>query len=247
MSYRHVTDRADYADFAGGAVLRSAPGFPAFPVRLGSEIFQRATALRGGDRPAVLWDPCCGSGYLLTVLGLLHRRSIGAVLATDAAEPALDLARRNLALLDPRALQERAAELDARAEEFGKPSYREAAESARRLGRTLAEDGGPLPVGVRRANAFDREELAAAVAATGVVPDLVLTDVPYGEQTDWLGADDDAGVPEMLTAVAAVLPDHAVLAVTVRGRRVPLGGVRARESFKIGTRAVALLTADQLR
>ncbi|GAA5003639.1 rRNA methyltransferase [Kitasatospora paranensis] len=245
MSYRHVTDRADYADFAGGAVLRSAPGFPAFPVRLGSEIFQRAMALRGSDRPAVLWDPCCGSGYLLTVLGLLHRRSIGAVLATDAAEPALDLARRNLALLDPRALRERAAELDARAEEFGKPSYREAAESARRLGRTLAEDGGPLPATARRANAFDRAELTAAVA--GIAPDVVLTDVPYGEQTDWLGADDDAGVPEMLTAVASALPDRAVLAVTVRGRRVPLGGIRARESFKIGTRAVALLTADQLR
>ncbi|MFI6743014.1 hypothetical protein ACIBI9_59845 [Nonomuraea sp. NPDC050451] len=40
-------------------------GFPAFPVRLASEIFQRAPALRGGEGPAVVCDPCCGSGTCL--------------------------------------------------------------------------------------------------------------------------------------------------------------------------------------
>ena len=50
------TEKDDYADYSSGHVLRSAPGFPAFPVRLASEIFQRALALRPGLAPAALWD-----------------------------------------------------------------------------------------------------------------------------------------------------------------------------------------------
>lgn len=244
MGYRYVVDRADYTDLASGSVLHSAPGFPAFPVRLASEVFQRALALRGGGSPASVWDPCCGSGYLATVLGLCHRRRIGALLATDIAPDALDLAGRNLALLDPDALEARAADLAERAERLGKPAYLEAARAARRLGRGLAGDGGALPARTARANAFDRGELAAAVA--GHRPDVVVTDVPYGERTDWLGAPDGAAVPEMLAAVASVLPAHAVLAVTARGRKVPLGHVRAEESFRVGTRAVALLRASRI-
>ncbi|MFF2044462.1 rRNA methyltransferase [Kitasatospora sp. NPDC058170] len=243
MVYRHVLAKADYTDYSSGSVLHSAPGFPAFPVRLASEVLQRALALRGGGAPAALWDPCCGSGYLLSVLGLLHRPVIGSVLATDLADEALALAEENLALLDPDALALRAQVLEERAERFGKPSYLEAADSARRLADGLARDGGRLPAEVRRANAFDREDLAEAVE--GRVPDIVITDVPYGEQTGWLGAEGEAGVPEMLAAVASVLPAHAVLAVTTRGRRVPLGGVRAAESFKVGTRAVALVPAGR--
>ncbi|MFD2352348.1 hypothetical protein ACFSTC_28350 [Nonomuraea ferruginea] len=51
MTYRHAIVRTSHEDLASGAVLHSAPRFPAFPVRLASEIFQRALALRGG-RPA---------------------------------------------------------------------------------------------------------------------------------------------------------------------------------------------------
>ncbi|WP_436975454.1 hypothetical protein [Nonomuraea angiospora] len=52
MSYRHATLQRDCQDLASGAVLRSAPGFPAFPVRPASEVFQRAPALRGGSGDA---------------------------------------------------------------------------------------------------------------------------------------------------------------------------------------------------
>ena len=43
MTYRYALTRESYADLSGG-VLHSAPGFPAFPVRLASEMFQRALA-----------------------------------------------------------------------------------------------------------------------------------------------------------------------------------------------------------
>jgi 23S rRNA G2445 N2-methylase RlmL len=192
----------------------------------------------------VLWDPCCGSGYLLTVIALLHRTMLRSVLATDIDPQAVELARQNLALLDPAALIAREHELAERAERFDKPSYLDTAQAAHRLSAKLTRQGGGLPVLTREANVFDRKDLAAAVR--DVNPDVVITDVPYGEQTAWLGANDGADVPEMLAAIASVLPEDAVLGVTVRGRRVPLGGARRRESLKIGTRAVALLYAGDV-
>ena len=45
MPYLFATQDQDYADFASGRVIYNAPGMPAFPVRLASEMFQRARAL----------------------------------------------------------------------------------------------------------------------------------------------------------------------------------------------------------
>ncbi|WP_033337727.1 rRNA methyltransferase [Catenuloplanes japonicus] len=245
MSYRFETARDDYGDLASGAVLRSAPGFPAFPVRLASEVFQSALDLRGGTGPAVLWDPCCGSGYLLTVLGILHRPRIAALLASDIDGDALTLASANLGLLADGGLAARGTELADRARRFGKPGYVEAAAASERLSRRLEEGGGPVPHSVRRADVFDPAALARA--AEGFAPDLVVTDVPYGEQTDWTGDHAGAGLPGMLTALATVLRPDAVVAVIVRGRRVPpIGDVRPRRKSRVGTRAVALFAAGDL-
>lgn len=239
MSYRYATVRTDNQDLASGFVLHSAPGFPAFPVRPASEILQRALALRGGDRPAGLWDPCCGSGYLLTVLGLLHRDRIASVLASDLDPAAVELAGRNLALLSRAGLASREAELEARAGRLGKPVHAEAARAARRLAAGLGAAGGDVPYAVREADVFDPAGLRRALR--GLAPDIVITDVPYGEQTDWIGPGAAAGVPGMIAALSSVLPDGAVIAVTVRGRKVPVtGGPRPERSFRIGTRAVAL-------
>jgi len=238
VTYRHAVTARDHQDLASGSVLHSAPGFPAFPVRLASEIFQRALALRGGDHPAVLWDPCCGSGYLLTVTALLHRTRIAAVLASDLDPDAIDLARRNLALLSRAGLHARAADLRERAARFGKPAYTDAAHAARRLADALEAAGGDLPHAACQADVFDPAQLRQAIA--GRAPDIAITDAPYGEQTRWHGPSAAAGVTGMVEALTAVLPRGGVLAVTVRGRKVVVNGRRPDTSFKIGTRAVAL-------
>lgn len=245
MVYLYETARVDHSDLAGGSVLHSAPGMPAFPVRLAAEIFQRALALRGGTEPAVVWDPCCGSGYLLTVLALLQRPRVKALLASDLSEDALGTARANLNLLTETGLRSRAAELADRAERFGKPGYAQAAEAAERLARRLAAGGGPVPHRLRRADVFDPAQLAAAI--DGHEPDIVITDPPYDEQTNWQGGHQDKGLPAMMAALGEVLPPHTVVAVAVRGRRVPVGaGVRPRQLLRIGTRAVAFFVAADL-
>lgn len=237
MVYRFAVDRADYGDLASGAVLRSAPGFPAFPVRLASEMFQRAAALRGGTAPLTVWDPCCGSGYLLTVVGLLHRDRIGTLVGSDVAEDAIGIAASNLSLLHRDGLAARESELAELAERHGRPSHREAAEAARRLAADLA--GAEPRTITGTASVFDVDRLRRI--ADEHRPDVVLTDVPYGEQTDWTGAPTDGEpIAAMVAAIAEILPPGAVIAVSCRARKVPLG-VPPTQSFKVGTRSVALL------
>ena len=98
MEYRFTADR-DWSDFSNGRVLRGRPGQPAFPVRLANEIFQlsaEACEKIGHVKPFTIYDPCCGGGYSLTVIGLLNAASVANVLASDVNETALEIAEKNL-------------------------------------------------------------------------------------------------------------------------------------------------------
>ena len=90
MPYHYATVDLDYSDYSGGRVLYSLPGYPAFPVRLATEIFQRAQKILGLSRPLTFYDPTCGGAYHLTALGFLHGGSLRAILASDVDDIALD-------------------------------------------------------------------------------------------------------------------------------------------------------------
>ncbi|MBK0865669.1 rRNA methyltransferase [Saccharopolyspora sp. HNM0986] len=243
MSYRYETGRADFSDLAGGFVLKAVPGFPGFPVRLASEVFQRAAQLCGAAERVTLWDPCCGSGYLLSTIGLLHRQRLAAVFGTDADPDALGVAASNLRMLSRDGLLERRRELAGMAERHGKNSHQAAVDAADRLIAGLPSEPGPR-TGTAVANAFDPEQTAAALG--GRAPDIVCTDVPYGDQVGWSGAPDDP-IPALIRSIAEVVPPSAVIAVTCRARKVPLGdGIRAAERLKVGHRSVALVPASRI-
>ena len=242
MGYRYAVERTDHSALASGQVLRSAPGFPGFPVRLASELFQRALAhTRVGERSrARMWDPCCGSGYLATVLGLLHRDRLEHVRASDVDADAVALAGRNLELLTAEGLAAREEELRRSARDFGRPTFVERAEAARELAGGLEERGGDLSHEALVADVFELSE--------PVTVDLVIADVPYGEMTSWEGAAPEEGpLRAMLGSLGRVLPAHTVIAVTARTRRISLPeGVHALERLKIGNRSGAFVRARDL-
>ncbi|MFC4032395.1 rRNA methyltransferase [Streptomyces polygonati] len=244
MPYRFAKERTDGSDFASGFVLQSAPGYPAFPARLAVEIFQRARSHIEGDRPLTLWDPCCGSGHLATVLGWLERPALSRVICSDVDPESVGLARKNLALLTPEGLAARERERLEQSERFAKPAYREAARAARRLADLLTANGGGLPWSADPADVFDPRALAAVVA--GASPDVVLADLPYGEQTHWGGGVPGEPVAAMLRSLASVLPPHAVLAIADRARKIPVAPLRPLERLKIGTRSVVLVRAGDV-
>lgn len=264
MQYRHAP-AANHA--ALDAVLASAPGRPTLPVRLTVELAGRARAHLSADAPLTVWDPCCGAGVTLTVLGLLGA-GITRLVGTDADPEPLDLARRNLALLDPGGLAARAADLDALAARHDKPSYADAATAA----RTLVPASTPtwsVAVADARDTAAVRSVLAEA-SPDDAGPDLVLADLPHGIRTTWAASptrpgaadtpapdagpartaadqDQDPGV-EFLRAVATVLRPDAVVVAVGRGRTVALPpGVRPLERVRVGHRAAVLVRAGALR
>jgi 23S rRNA (guanine2535-N1)-methyltransferase len=89
MPYRLADAPQDYSDLASGFVLRSAPGFPAFPMRLAQELFLRCASYLPASEPLTLWDPCCGSGYLTVVTSLLNRPRLGRLVCSDVSPDAV--------------------------------------------------------------------------------------------------------------------------------------------------------------
>jgi hypothetical protein len=198
----------------------------------------RSAAELPEGQPLTLWDPCCGSGYLASVLAFLHRSRLAQVVCSDVSAAEVALARGNLALLTNHGLAERERDLRARAATYGKPGYVEAADAARRLAQELRAAGGDLPSVAAVADAFDPAALAALPAA-----DLVITDVPYRQQTSWQGAapPGDEVLPALLRALCQVLPEHAIVALCARARRISFGRpVPALARLRVGYRAAFL-------
>lgn len=141
MHYQFATAQRNYSDLASGRVFYSRSGHPAFPIRLASEIFQRCMAIRTVEHlptQCVLFDPCCGGAYHLSVLTYLHRDYIREVIGSDIEEEAVALAQRNLELLSVRGLDQRVQEIEEMLGRFGKTSPQEALKSAAVLRRRVA-------------------------------------------------------------------------------------------------------------
>lgn len=244
MPYLYATERHNDADYASGRVFYSLPGHPAFPVRLVSEIFQRCLALRAADgltAPVALYDPCCGGAYHLAALAYLHGERIVSIAASDIDALALNLARRNLALLALPGLDRRIAELELLWADYGKRSHEEALASAERLREQLYTmiELRVLPVSVFQADATDAVGLVGALGAQSV--DVVITDVPYNRLSTWQGAAIDP-LWRMLEALRPVLTPGAIVAVASdKGQTPAHDAYRRVDRFQIGKRRIVLL------
>jgi hypothetical protein len=250
--YRHEAVREDYTHYASGNVFLSMPGQPGFPVRLASEVFQTCFQLRartGGARDrVVLYDPCCGAGYLLVTTAFRHWAQIRFVIGSDIREEALVLARGNLSLLEESGL---AARLDEIEEAQGR-EWRASREEAVRGVHFFLERHALLsarhPIGVRisRADAGSPQEVKAAV--DDLLVDVAMVDVPYGELSDWQGtlrtlATREDAISRMLDSLLGVLSPGAVVAIVSPKREtVAHPGYARRKRLKIGKRMVTYLS-----
>ncbi|MGZ9164425.1 MAG: rRNA methyltransferase, partial [Anaerolineales bacterium] len=193
------------------------PGHPTFPIRLADEILQRCLGRRELDHvtgPCVLYDPCCGTAYHLSVLAYLHWHSFHEVIGSDIDQKAINVAHQNLGLLSVEGLDIRTSEISEMFRSYGKESHKEALDSAHRLRNrigTLAKEF-PLKTRVFQAGALDSR--ARYKNLNGVTVDIVFVDVPYGLHSHWRNQDSnpDLGNPlwQMLNALLAVLVPTSV-------------------------------------
>jgi hypothetical protein len=249
MQYKYEKVPLDYSDLASGRVFYSSPGYPAFPVRLASEIFQRCLASRAAiyrnTAPCTLYDPCCGAAYHLSVLAYLHRKHIREIIASDVDEKAVGVAKRNLGLLSVPGMDQRIGEITKMLEQYDKDSHREALTSAHILKDKLTTfvQESPLETRVFQASALDRETILHNIKADSV--DLVFTDVPYGQHSQW--HDPEAGEASsplwsMLDALIGILSSSSLLAiVSDKRQKVVHERFQRVEQFQIGKRRVVIL------
>ena len=243
MAYRFATEKEDYSDFASGQVFYSVPGQPAFPVRLASEIFQRSLALLGKSKPASLYDPCCGSAYHLAVLGMRHRAQLASIAASDIDPIAARLATRNLCLLTTSGLAQRRQEIMADWHKFGKPSHQAALGSVERMAAKVA-NASLLPTHCFVADATNPDTISAALPQQ---VDLVISDLPYGQLSDWQGAaQNDMPIWHLLDQLQPVLHEHSVVALaTPKGTPVAHENYDRCGRFRHGKRLITFLKRGQ--
>lgn len=249
MQYQFATERPDYSDLASGRVFYSLPGHPAFPIRLADEILQRCLARREENHvtgPCILYDPCCGAAYHLSVLAYLHWYSFREVIGSDIDQKAVSVAGQNLGLLSLEGLDKRISEISEMFRLYGKGSHKEALDSAHRLRHriaTLAEEN-PLKTRVFQASALDGEELRANLK--GVTVDIVFVDVPYGLHSQWRDANSNSesgnSLWRMLNALLGILvPTSVVAVVSDKRQKASHAGYQRIAHFQVGKRRVVLL------
>ena len=249
MQYKYEKAVVDYSDLASGRVFYSSPGFPAFPVRLASEIFQRCLASRAeiykDATPCTLYDPCCGAAYHLSVVGYLHGKHIREIIGSDIDEKAVALAKRNLGLLSVAGLDQRIAEITKMLEQYHKESHKDALTSAYLLRNkivTFAQEQ-PLTTKIFQANATDSHTILNNLKAKSV--DIVFTDVPYGQHSQWKGSEyTKLSNPlwSMLNALMNILSSSSIVAiVSDKQQKVDHERYQRVEQFQSGKRRVVIL------
>jgi 23S rRNA (guanine2535-N1)-methyltransferase len=203
LKYEYTVEKVNYEDYAAGRVLYTQAGMTSFPVRLASEIFQRCAALLPQKQLRV-YDPCCGSAYLLTTLGFLHGTQLKALWASDIQLQATTLARKNLALLTKAGLAQRQAEIETMLRDYGKTSHADALTSVERLRQQLSQH--TIDMHVWLADAMQPPLKNACV-------DVLLTDVPYGDVVSWNGVMGESAVYQLLEAHYPLLARPSVVAI----------------------------------
>ena len=236
MIYKYCSDE-NYEDFAAGRVIMHRPGMTNYPVRLAGEIFQRCLEYMGKSRDISIYDPCCGSGYLLTVLGLMYPHSIGRIYCSDVSTEAVSHTVNNLSLLSVQGLLARRDKILEMIELYDKPSHREALLSTDRfLERIKARPGQP-EIECFTADALSPEQRRV----TGFKADVVITDVPYGCLVSWSGREEGA-VSLLLEYLLPFLHGGSVVAVSSdKGQKLRHSSYERLEKIKAGKRQIELL------
>jgi tRNA G10 N-methylase Trm11 len=236
--YKFVTTKENYEDYSSGRVIYGTPGATNFPVRLISEIFQRATARLTNDGinpPYSIYDPFCGAGYSLTILGLLYGRAIKNIYASDINKDILVTANKNLSLLTFQGFDDRTKELQNLKQAFNKHSHEAALESSKRLKEKVSN----IQFKTFEFNILSGQNIPIPKNSI----DLVLSDLPYGKLTNWEGENSNVDTSKaFLTNIHSILKPKAIVVVSVnKKQKVSYEGYKRLEVLRLGKREVLFL------
>lgn len=233
MEYKYSRDD-NYEDYASGRVIYGGKGIPNFPVRLLNEMFGRAKSYLEKQSEISVYDPCCGGGYALTVLGFFHSDCINMLYGSDIDENMVAYANKNTKLLTAAGLEERRRELEALYENYHKDSHEGALESIKRLEETLKKDIASEIFGAdcTRPLPFIR-------------PDIIITDVPYGNLVEWNECA-EISLEGMMKQLAEITVSGAILTVCMdKKQKGSCEGWRRLEKQNVGKRKFEIYIREE--
>lgn len=224
MEYLYC-DNDNFEDFSSGRVLYGGKGIPNFPVRLLNEIYGRAKSYLDKKKDIVIYDPCCGGGYALTVLGFFHNKEIRKIYGSDIDNNMVSHAKKNAVLLTEAGMKNRRNELEQFVREYGKSSHKDALDSCDKLEKMLEQD---IPVEIFMADCTD--------ALPQILPDLIITDVPYGNLVEWENGE-QISIDSMLEQLWVISKENTILAVCMdKKQKVNCEKWKCLEKHNIGKR-----------
>lgn len=203
MQYKYCGDE-NFEDLSSGRVIIHKAGITNFPVRLSQEIFCRCLSYMKSSENLTVYDPCCGGGYLLTVLGFLNPFKISELIGSDIDENAVQLAGDNLTVLSAEGIKKRKEHLFSLYEQHNKQTYTETIKSAERLSVVA----GQININTR---VFTADALKYDYINSNFKADIIITDVPYGNLTSWQG--EGSEIHALLDNLIPCLKPDSVLAV----------------------------------
>ena len=227
MEYLYCT-AGNYEDYASGRVIYGAKGIPNFPVRMIVEIFGRALEASCKKDMLSVYDPCCGGAYSLTIIGFFYGLHIHKIYGSDISENMISCAKKNLKLLTYDGLDERRKELEKLFTEYGKESHSEAIRSIEKLRLQLGRE-------------IASETFVADCTKTlpDIKPDIIITDIPYGNLVDWGG---NGEINAMLNRLWEISGDNTILAVSMdKNQKVLHDHWKRIEKQNIGKRRFEIL------
>lgn len=220
----------NFEDFASGRVIYGGKGIPNFPVRLLLEIYGRAKSYSEKKDELVIYDPCCGGGYALTVLGFFHNKDIYKLYGSDIDEDMVTYARKNLGLLSEEGLSCRWEEIQSLLDEYGKASHKEALNSCAKLSSMLEKQ-------------VETEVFQADCTGElpNIQPDIIITDVPYGNLVEWNDGD-QVSLNNMLESLWKISHEQSILAVCMdKKQKIRYDKWKRLEKQTIGKRKFEIL------
>lgn len=237
MEYKYCENK-NFEDFACGRVIYYKSGMTNFPVRLAQEIYGRCVSYLQKKDDICIYDPCCGGGYLLTVLGFLNMGSINMLIGSDISNEAVELAWHNLSLLTEEGLEKRIRQLDNYYSEFGKQSHKEAIDSAKRLMHIVKKYDKKPAISVFKGDILVKETLTAK----DFKADIVITDVPYGNLVSWQGAGQDP-INVLIENLMPILKPESVVAIcSDKRQKMAVENFKRLERQRVGKRKLEILT-----
>lgn len=237
MIYKYYNND-NFEDFACGRVLYSKAGMPNFPVKIAGEIFKRCLEYIKKKENITVYDPCCGGGYLLTVLGLLNPNIIENILGSDISKEAILLAQDNLSLLTIEGILKRKNQIDEMVINFNKQSHKDALLSAE-----VFLDIARKKHIKTKSNCFTADVLnPAEFEKLNFKTDILITDVPYGNLVSWNDDNENNAINILLDNIIPVIHTDSIIAIsTDKSQKVKNEKFIRHDKLKIGKRVIYIL------